>query len=207
MGCDIHLYSEYRKNGKAWKPADAWVFDDRWREGKKEWRIPTHLQPFSDRDYDFFGWLADVRNGTWGAPMPVVTAPRGIPADVSKRLERVAKKWNGDGHSHSWLTLAELESAWEKTKDVRVDFNAAVNPSNPEIVAWLALPEETRGRPTEFCASGGGPRGEYPRARWHRLVKEEIGESYRKLHDYLWNVRFEFGVTDADVRVVFWFDN
>ena len=124
MGCDIHLYPEYRSRTTAqWEPF-----------GKN----------MGWRDYTLFGFLAGVR----GEGPPVV-APRGIPKDAStfgalsdhlllitdnpeffdsegwvsreRAEEWLAKGWSTlwsddritspDDHTPSWLTLEEYEEA------------------------------------------------------------------------------------------------
>lgn len=125
MGCDIHMYVEYRPN-KTWG-SDSWQsFNDRMNPG---------------RDYHLFGLLAGVRGGT------AIIEPRGLPSDLGYYSEsdnylyisddidgcatlEKAKLWNKnfgckiiddaqgkpfkvehpDWHSHSWLTLEEFEN-------------------------------------------------------------------------------------------------
>jgi hypothetical protein len=97
MGCDIHPYAEVRSGGQwHWAhnidpnhdPAHPWEMDE----------------VFPDRNYAWFGFLADVRNYSHS---PVIAEPRGLPDDVSPEL---IDKFDplGWAHSHSWLTLAEL---------------------------------------------------------------------------------------------------
>ena len=99
MGCDIHLHVET-------KQYDAWL----------EVRNPIHEEtysqhtyrhwPGSDRYYTLFAVLADVRNRD-GSVTPIAT-PRGLPGDASRTVKDEADTWDGDGHSHSYLTLREL---------------------------------------------------------------------------------------------------
>lgn len=165
MGCDIHMYTEYHRDGK-WLPADAWAADTKY--GEKPMRIPQHLRPPQGRDYDFFGWLANVRNGTWGEDFPVIAQPRGLPEDCCATIRAESIGWGCGGHSHSWLTLAELKAAWQTAKETRIKYSGAI---------------------------------------WYATVGDELRDSYNQLHDYLRNVRHEFGVKDEEVRAVFWFDN
>lgn len=207
MGCDIHMYTEFKRDGR-WLPADAWQPDMRY--GESPMRIPQHLRPPHDRDYDFFGWLANVRNGTWGEPLPVAAEPRGLPEDCCAIIRAESSEWGCDGHSHSWLTLAELKTAWGATKEHRIQFSGALNHLNasPELQAWLDSPEESRGKPPGgFGSSGSGPNGPLQQFVWYQVLGDELRESYNRLYDYLWNVRYEYGVKDEDVRCVFWFDN
>ncbi|RLK09645.1 hypothetical protein DER29_6198 [Micromonospora sp. M71_S20] len=98
MGCDIHAYVETRTNG-TWAYAGDNTFPD--NEFPKEKQCPFD----GARDYGLFGFLADVRNYS---ESPVIAEPRGLPADVSAEVRAKSDDWNVDGHSHTWLTLAEL---------------------------------------------------------------------------------------------------
>jgi hypothetical protein len=109
MGCDIHLYVERREAGK-WVPADRWTWDE--EEGR--WTVKYDDRVYSDRNYDLFAILADVRNGYGFAGVPTgvgfipISKPRGLPADVSDRIREEAESWGCDGHSHSFHTVAQL---------------------------------------------------------------------------------------------------
>lgn len=86
MGCDIHSYAE-RKNA-----ADQYEMVD-------------NLNPFDDRSYGTFGFLAGVRN--YSALTPIAEQ-RGMPIDASARVAAEFDGWGSDAHSASWLTVAEL---------------------------------------------------------------------------------------------------
>lgn len=117
MGCDIHLYVECRDNASApWRSADTW------REEAGERSVPYEKAFYSGRNYDLFSILADVRNGTGfagnktGDGFVPISKPRGLPDDVSKPVADVASRWQGDGHSHSHLTVAEIMAYdWTQT--------------------------------------------------------------------------------------------
>lgn len=84
MGCDIHI----------------------WAEGK----LPTHtITRLTSRDepriYNAFAFLAGVRNY---ADIKPLSEPRGIPQDCPANLRRYLL--DSYFHSHSWFTLAELNS-------------------------------------------------------------------------------------------------
>lgn len=93
MGCDIHSYVEQRvSNG--WTRAH-WGVTDKYGE----------CEPFRDRIYAVFGWLADVRNYS---AVPPISKPRGLPGDVSPDVLREYEEWGLDAHSASWLSVDEL---------------------------------------------------------------------------------------------------
>lgn len=96
MGCDIHTFVEVRQ-GDTWHYFAEHIFTD--LDG------PT-AEPFAWRSYGTFGFLADVRNYSH---VPVIAPPRGFPDDVTAEVVLVWRElWDQDGHSASWLTVAEL---------------------------------------------------------------------------------------------------
>lgn len=84
MGCDIHSHAEKRIDGK-------WT------------SVP--LLPFDWRDYGMYAFLAGIRN--YSAITPIST-PRGLPDDASPEVRSDSESWDSAGHSHSWLSVAEL---------------------------------------------------------------------------------------------------
>ncbi len=83
MGCDIHLHTEVKING-VWHHYGC---------------------PNMDRNYSVFAKMADVRNGRDITP---ISQPRGIPDDATTLTKYDRERWDGDGHSHSWLGAAEI---------------------------------------------------------------------------------------------------
>lgn len=61
---------------------------------------------YDDRDYRLFTMLAGVRNYH---DDPVISNPKGFPFDCSDFVNEEKENWEGDGHSHSYLTLKELK--------------------------------------------------------------------------------------------------
>ena len=116
MGCDIYLYVE-RKVDDKWITADKWTPDPYADEGEESRLIVDYHDCFySERNYDLFAMLADVRNErgfdgcvTGGGFKPIST-PRGLPDDVSPEVRRESDELGLGFHSHSWLTLAELKA-------------------------------------------------------------------------------------------------
>lgn len=104
MGCDIHSGIEVREtNGPyigKWVPGIDFGADGSETDGEPA------FAPVEERHYTLFGLMAGVRDKD---QTPLVE-PRGLPEDISPWM----KKWSDDwgAHSHSWLSLAELE-AWE----------------------------------------------------------------------------------------------
>lgn len=96
MGTYIHAYAERRTNG-TWFPAS---FSGLVRGGDH----PAKL--LDGQNYTLFGWLADVRNYAKVTPL---SQARGLPADVSDEITRLADDASQRGHGRfSWLALREL---------------------------------------------------------------------------------------------------
>lgn len=87
MGCDIHIYAERRNDSGQYYMAK---FD---------------FSALENRSYGTFAWLAGVRNYSGIIP---ISEPRGIPNDLSEGVLHEKESWDGDGHNHSWLSVAEL---------------------------------------------------------------------------------------------------
>ena len=88
MGCDIHAHSEVKING-------TW----------------HHLSVLDiDRSYSLFTRMAGVRSCPGVEP---ISDPRGMPEDASFITRYDCDKWGIDGHSHSWLSAAEVADLGE----------------------------------------------------------------------------------------------
>lgn len=124
MGCDIHLFVEKRVPATAagpafWTSADTWEpYPDDWKDeadqNKDVQHVPYGKAFYTERNYDLFAILADVRNGRGfagcdtGEGFVPISAPRGLPFDVSDPVKAESDRWDVDGHSHSYFTVAEL---------------------------------------------------------------------------------------------------
>ncbi len=84
MGCGIHAYLEIK-------------VDDTWH----------HFSNINiRRNYEVFSRMAGVRSYR-NSPEPIVE-PRGLPEDISLVVALHRDFWESDGHTYSWLTLAEF---------------------------------------------------------------------------------------------------
>jgi hypothetical protein len=100
MGCDIHGYIERKK-----KP----------EEGKHNWPFwELACRVYGNRNYTFFGVLNNVREELAMFP------DRGFPDDASGDLEAIYEHWEGDGHSHSWISRKEVEFAVSSEATVKI---------------------------------------------------------------------------------------
>ena len=110
MGCDIHLYVEKRVN-KKWVYASAKDHGCNTQFGEQY----GYDYWYDGRNYSLFSILANVRNGygfagcVTGEGFMPISEPRGLPKDVCLKIKKESAEWGGDGHSHSWLTLKELQ--------------------------------------------------------------------------------------------------
>ena len=104
MGCDIHIFAEYKVGDGPWiADKKHTVYDE---EGDPvELMVPdTWYQVDSfgcSRNYSLFGFLAGVR-----APGPKST---GAPDDVSEMISLAIKLYGEDGHNHSSLSLRQFK--------------------------------------------------------------------------------------------------
>ncbi len=92
MGCDIHMFLEYKVNDGEWQAH------------------PAHKEDSSGsivelgccgRDYKLFAKLAGVRGE---GPRPL-----GIPDDISPIINKAIEFWSYDGHSHSYISIEDFE--------------------------------------------------------------------------------------------------
>lgn len=206
MGCDIHMYVEYKKDVPV-KNSDKrevkWIsgdyfkpnpFQDIWDDESKMER----MELYGDRNYGLFSTLAGVRDYT-GLINPV-SEPKGMPDDCCAYIKQANEDWDSDGHTHSWLTLKELKDYQSK------------NPSLPRtgLISPKQLIEFDKGiLPNSWC-QGTNQEG-YERREWieknDTLVPliEKLQKRAHELMQYDWQ---EYNIeNDENIRIVFWFDN
>jgi hypothetical protein len=212
MGCDIHLYTEQRIDGK-WQSVDVWTKED----GEGHMHVAYEHKLYGDRNYSLFAILANVRNGYGFAGVKTgdgfvpISEPRGLPVDVSAQVKTSSDRWDGDGHSHSHLTLREILDADWNQKTVRCGYVRAEGYRD-----W-----RNRGKPSAWSGDVHGPNvrkvsvDEMERIcttqeddddiicfiEWTEYYHELLGSFakavFRALHK----------AAPEDVRFVFWFDN
>ena len=250
MGCDIHLYVEvkekekwvayrgemdnpdYDPDGYSWHRHETLTqLKPRWERDDDEDFILESVF-YSGRNYDLFAILANVRNGygfagcdTGNGFNPILgreNPARGLPEDASPEVTRESVSWDGDGHSHNWLTVQELlDYDWDQTTKQRG-------------VVPLSTYKDLRGKDqSPECYSGGisglnivtvTPRtadsilnGEVDPETDYRLKGKEIfttlewAESYREAAGDCF-LGATLGLLQQigdpqNVRIVFWFDN
>ncbi|MGB0972172.1 MAG: hypothetical protein ACPGVG_14615 [Mycobacterium sp.] len=152
MGCDIHPFVEARESADA-----PWVSVQRWAEKDEDgWASLAAGQEIAGgRCYGLFALLAGVRNRAGVKP---IAEPRGIPDDCDARIRDLGVEWGGDGHSHSWLTLAEI-LAFDWTA-VRVESGIlnAVELERFDRTRWFDDKyNPNTARPSSWCQGSWGP--------------------------------------------------
>ena len=153
MGCDIHSYAEKKVNGKWEKVSDQFSLDE---FDKKWYGKEKGDNPFGWQNYSIFAFLAGVRNYDHCTP---ISEPKGLPDDISDEVKEKADDLDGDGHSHSFLTVKELsdfdygktffDDSGKETEtysnflgkqffdDLEILKNLDENPENVRIVFWF----------------------------------------------------------------------
>lgn len=169
IGCDIYGFLEVRDREGIWR-----------FKGK----IPE------DRDYDWFGVLAGIRNY---ANVPSIAEPRGLPINISARGTKRIARWDGlDGYNCSWLTLEDFsEYDWNQVytdgriskvdrktgREIWKSVSFSVRNPEPDLYEYKHLSHTV---------------GDLITSDWERFLdKMEILASKRGLEN---------------VRIIFWFD-
>ncbi|MCK4827413.1 hypothetical protein KA005_67400 [bacterium] len=169
MGCDIHGFLEVRNRDGIWKVKD---------------KIP------GDRNYDWFGVLAGVRNYVNTIP---IAESRGVPIDASIKARKRIDSWDMDGHSHSWLTLKDFsEHDWESVS----------------IDGRMSTIDRKTGKEVgkaSYNARWGSEPDLYKYEHLPRVARDLMSDSWRKFLDKMEIIATKRGL--ENVRIVFWFDN
>lgn len=202
MGCDIHSVAQVRKNRK-W----VTVLDDVAEDG---------------RNYDTFSVYANVRNGygfagvSTGEGWKPISEPRGYPKDFTQEDDQHGESWMGD-HSHSWLLLSEIQSAWDEHADADYTKHGVVERKHfLETLAAGKKPESwcggIAGRDVVVTTAEAVQKGTAPlnythvECSWLTPGRDRLW-LMRKQLDALRALREEHGVSADDVRLVFGFDS
>jgi hypothetical protein len=99
VGCDIHFVVEVNHPDIGW--VGVFATDEMFGYTPYETRLQvTPLWQFKERDYGFFAALAGVRGDG--------PEPNDIPEDASELTRLHGNHWGGDGHSHSYCSLAHF---------------------------------------------------------------------------------------------------
>ena len=233
MGCDIHFYVEHLVDGK-WVSADRWSSNEyAGDEGEPAQCVKYEDCLYKGRNYSLFAIFADVRNGRGfagcdtGNGFVSIDDPRGLPKDVSPEVKADFDRWAGDGHSHSWFTVAELFAYdWTQVTKHRGYVDAV------EFWKWNRWNRAHGESPDSYSGDVGGGIRKVPEAEMHQLlepygkgwsaekrIQADLGSVYCQVEweqPYYKSVRGFWSDTmprllrlgkPEEVRIVFWFDN
>ena len=118
MGCDIHWYSESKKDG-------VWIADTASSFGESDFDY-TSMDEFPDggRDYCFFGLLNNVRSD-WDWAFGDTDC---IPEDASKEVNALYTLMAQDAHSAGSVSISEIQ---EKLLEInRLRAEQLIHPTN-----------------------------------------------------------------------------
>lgn len=133
MGCDIHLYSETKKNG-------IWVADKANTFNPHEDADPD---PDGDAGYPVIStsydhgrnyWLFGLLNSNVRTYWPWSFEEQGFPEDASPEIATVYAHWDTDAHSASHLTVQQLK---EKATDLLVHADPDANTHASYLVSLI----------------------------------------------------------------------
>ena len=201
MGADIHLFTEIKKSINSedkWVNVDNWRYNPYYQEGNNNWERMLSVESiYSGRNYELFGILAGVRNRN----NDMIDDPRGLPEDVSEVTKKESDRWDGDGHSHSWLTLRELKE--DQGLHPVVKRSGFISPEAAEL---LDAGEET---PDTWCQMT--TLTTWVKREWDEgcdVLKPLVDKLNERVRDefYVWGDE-ERPELDEKIRIVFWFDN
>lgn len=204
MGCDIHVMVEARRY--PFGAGEKWFNVDNWRHNPysgDEGESAMTVKPiYNQRDYELFSFLADVRN--YGGN-PSFGFDRGFPEDACEHTAAEYTQWGEDAHTPGYATLAELK---EKAGSV-----LKVNRRGYVHKEQVARFKETGETPTSWCQGVGGPGSEnYEWMEWQDEVHSFdalLAALEERKRDVFWifDPEKDDGANDANIRIVFWFDN
>ena len=203
MGCDIHLYTEELKtmdNKQKWHNCDNWRFNPYYDEYPDSERLMTHSSIYSERDYRLFSILANVRNYHNN---DYISLPKGLPRDISQPTRSEAERWGGDGHSHSYFTMSELDEYIKNFKQVKVAGYITIGQSRKLDQGEL---------PNSWCQGiSKNMESRYVHREWFDN-DNPVKILFEKLKSHMEYVRWIFNDEESPehydkFRIVFWFDN
>lgn len=196
MGADIHLFSEKKKtvNGvEKWVNADYWKINPYFGDDEYEPELEL-VSIYRNRNYNLFSILAGVRGNDEICP------PRGLPDDVSDIVKKESDRWDGDGHSHSYFTLAELKKYYEDNS----------HSSHNGFLSKRAIKElDEDGKTPYNWVEWSGPDLEYREWKEDSPLKQLVEKVDKRMRDEFWIREDDEDSSkfDEKFRIVFWFDN
>lgn len=201
MGCDIHLYSEYRDKKGKWFSADHFSVDP-YIENELNYEL---VSIYDWRNYELFGTLANVRNYS---DNECISDPRGLPCDMSLATKKGYEFWGCDAHSCSWLTAAEIFD-WKKSHSFVKHSGFISQEDSARLDAYGELP-------TTWCQWTSDKTCVYREwtSEFHVLdslinaIKDRMKEVFH-IYDFYSDSEKEnlIQANAENFRIIFWFDN
>ena len=209
MGCDIHMYVEYKKElpiKDSKKREEKWISGDYFKlnpykdiwDGEEEEEFEK-IELYGGRNYGLFATLAGVRD--YSNLIIPISNPKGIPHNCCDYVKKANKNWGIDGHTHSWLTLKEIKD-YQATQPLL--------PRKGFISPIDVIEFDKNGTHPESWCQGTNMKG-YEEREW--VEKNEtlipLIELMEKRAKELMQYNYEEYDTknDEKIRIVFWFDN
>lgn len=192
MGCDIYIACEYLGYKGVWKNCDHFKVNHYYNEEEGDEKYIVQ-DIYNDRNYEVFAMLANVRN--YGE-IVAFDDPRGIPSDACEYTRKRIERWDSDGHSHSYMTLAELKDYVGEYPPIKcegyVSEDAAMQIADYPVYSGGYLTRKTE----DFCVFMEWIRPNPVLPIIKALEERSAEEFYRYNED-----------NDDKIRIVFWFDN
>lgn len=187
MGCDIHAYKEKLVDGK-WVTADkGWA--DKYDEGCID--VPYENR-FTDRNYNLFGVLSrGVRRD-----FDFAFSQRGLPDDACPEVAARALGWGCDGHSHNYVSLAELKEKQSFLETSTLPISGIKDPQGLALLEASIASDE----PTDWSLI-------YPYWQGGHGVCFEFDVPATFAADLTPIIELFDEADGAEQRLVFWFDN
>lgn len=199
MGCDIHMFVEFKSKDGNWKHGDYYKKNQNYEKGSEyngnEFEI---LELHGNRDYHLFSTLAGVRD--YSGKIKPVAEPKGLPEDVTECVKSISEEWDSDGHTHSFLSLRELRSY--DSKNHKITVTGLLNRQQRIDLENGILPDE-------WCQGTNQP--DHERREWQyenetlKPLIVKLQQRAKEIFQYEWN-EYDFK-NDENIRIVFFFDN
>lgn len=207
MGCDIHMFSEKKplrpamdEEKEVWHNCDLFTMNGFYVKGEEDEEQFSVVEIYGGRNYNLFSILANVRNG---ADNNCICLPKGFPDDCCEYIRDQKKSWDGDGHSHSWFTLAELKAfrAEQKESGVKTKYSGMMSLEDAALV-------DDGQMPNSWCKWSSSSSYVYREWEYQQdfllPLIEAMDRRVPEIFRYDSRPQEE---KDADYRIVFWFDN
>jgi hypothetical protein len=213
MGTDIHLNIERRIGGvwvHAWPPVALHALPECIGQ---EPPLRSDNRFSLGRNYSLFDILAGLAR--YGDRFRPLAAPRGLPDDVSAETLRNIELnlgWEDDAHSHSWVTLHELQELdWSQKASVGglvtgpeyLVFKNEGRPASWHVNPPLRSTRIVSNEEMEHALSSGSEADLLTRIAWKVSYRECVGSHF---FDVMLPALRELGAPE-DVRLVFFFDS